>query len=73
MWTHSDRILEKIICEMFLKCTDLEMFLLVVNVSQVPLKVRGDGEAPGAQVTGVGLFACVSSEEIRETVMSSLK
>jgi hypothetical protein len=57
---------------MFPKCIDLEMFLLVVNVSQVPLKVRGDGEAPGAQVTGVRLFACVSSEEIRETVMSSV-
>jgi hypothetical protein len=58
---------------MFPKCIDLEMFLLVVNVSQMPLKVRGDGEAPGAQVTGVGLFACVCSEEIGETVMSSLE
>jgi hypothetical protein len=71
LWKHSEKILVKLNCEMFLKCTDLEMFLLVVNVSQMPLKVRGDGEAPGAQVTGVGLFACVSSEEIRETLYMS--
>ncbi len=39
------------------------MLFFVMNISEVSLKIGGDGETSRAQMAGVGLFTCVSPKE----------